>query len=66
MSILPAEYHYIRFSLAPPCDVLAVRKSLQDSLTQSFGITSAGTYMDVLWVSPMGSETVIRARQACV
>ncbi|KZP05376.1 hypothetical protein FIBSPDRAFT_847812, partial [Athelia psychrophila] len=52
MSILPAEYHYILFALAPPCDALLVRKALQDALAQAFGLTSAGTHMDVLWVSP--------------
>jgi hypothetical protein len=60
---LPLEYHYILFSVSPPCDALAIRKALQDSLAQSFGVTSSNTYMDVLWVAENGIEAVIRASQ---
>ena len=64
--VLPPEYYYIRFSVSPPCDVLAIRKALQDSLAQSFGITSSNTYMDVLWVAEGGGEVVIRGSQRLV
>ncbi|KZT00276.1 uncharacterized protein LAESUDRAFT_688338 [Laetiporus sulphureus 93-53] len=57
----PLSYHYIKFSVSPPCtDALLLRKSLQDALDQSFGLVSANTYVDVLWVSEEGSETVVR------
>ena len=57
---LPARYHYVKFSISPPCDVFTLRKTLQDCLTQMFGITAASTHLDVLWVSQPGSEFVIR------
>jgi len=60
---LPPEYHYILFSVSPPCDALVIRKALQDSLAQSFGTTSSHTYMDILWVADPGAATVVRASQ---
>jgi hypothetical protein len=62
--ILQSPNHYIRFSISPPCeDALTLRKSIQDGLTQTFGITSSNTYMDILWIAEDGSETVIRVRK---
>lgn len=56
-------YHYIRFALAPPCsDALMIRKHLQDALLQSFGLTSANTQVDILWVADDGSAVVLRLR----
>ncbi|KIY48573.1 hypothetical protein FISHEDRAFT_43010 [Fistulina hepatica ATCC 64428] len=53
--------HYIRLHLSPAGrDPLSVRKSIQDALAQSFGATSAGTYLDILWISDDGEECVIR------
>ncbi|KIM82023.1 hypothetical protein PILCRDRAFT_8260 [Piloderma croceum F 1598] len=60
---LPSEYHYILFSVSPPCDALAIRKALQDSLAQSFGVTSSNTYLDILWVADPGVAAVVRASQ---
>ncbi|OBZ74277.1 hypothetical protein A0H81_05507 [Grifola frondosa] len=62
---LSSTYHYIRFSVSPPCpDELTLRKSIQDSLGQSFGVVSSHTYVDVLWLADDGSEMVVRIGQA--
>ncbi|KAG9308712.1 hypothetical protein JVU11DRAFT_11670 [Chiua virens] len=54
-------HHYIRLAMEPRCtDVLRIRKSIQDALTEMFGLTFASTYIDVLSVDELGSETVIR------
>jgi hypothetical protein len=63
---LPPEHHYILFSISPPCDALAIRKALQDSLAQSFGVTSSNTYLDILWVADPGVAAVVRASQSYV
>ena len=58
---LTSDYHYIRFSVSPACiDILAIRKSMQDALGQSFGLVSSHTYVDVLWLAEDGSEVVVR------
>lgn len=36
------------------------RKAIQDALLQSFGLTSANTYVDTLWLAEDGSEAVVR------
>ena len=47
--------------MQPRCtEVLLMRKSIQDALTDMFGVTFASTYIDVLFVNELGSETVIR------
>lgn len=64
MSLTPlsANHHYLRLSITLPVrtadsepdedvDVLTIRKALQDALGDSFGITSAGTYIDILAVT---------------
>ena len=57
-------YSYLRFALSPSCnDALTIRKLLQDALLQSFGLTSANTQVDILWVAENGTETVLRVRQ---
>lgn len=54
-------HHYIRLAMEPRCtDVLLIRKSLQHALTDMFGLTFASTYIDVLSVNELGSETVVR------
>lgn len=58
---LPSTYHYIRFSVAPACtDALSIRKSIQDAFAQVFGLVSASTHVDILWVAHDGSEVVVR------
>lgn len=53
--------HYIKFSVNPAClDALTIRKSVQDALLQSFGLTYANIYMDILWLAETGGEVVIR------
>lgn len=53
--------HYLRLAVTPPrADGLSVRKTLQDALLQSFGLTSANTYIDVLWLAEDGAEVVVR------
>ncbi|KAI0297873.1 hypothetical protein B0F90DRAFT_1736557, partial [Multifurca ochricompacta] len=55
-------HHYIHFSISPPCsDPLLIRRTLQQALSQSFGITLSHIYLDVLWVANSGSQCVIRA-----
>ncbi|KZT68022.1 hypothetical protein DAEQUDRAFT_672063 [Daedalea quercina L-15889] len=62
---LASSYHYVRFSLAPACaDALSIRKSIQDAFTQSFGLVSANTYVDILWVADDGSEVVVRLAES--
>jgi hypothetical protein len=63
---LCSEYRYLQLSVSPPCsDPLTLRKSLQDSLLPSFGITSS-IYLDILWIAETGLEAVIRVKEACV
>jgi len=55
-------HHYIRLSMEPRCtDVLLIRKSLQNALTDMFGFTFSSTYIDILSVNEQGSEVVVRA-----
>ncbi|KAH7911132.1 hypothetical protein BJ138DRAFT_1151359 [Hygrophoropsis aurantiaca] len=57
---IPASCHYICFALAPSCcDALTIRKALQDSLTQMFGVTSS-TYIDILSINEDGTQVVVR------
>ena len=64
---LKTDQHYVRFTVDPPCtDGLTVRKTLQDALLQSFGLISANTYIDILWVAEDGREVVIRVNDRCV
>ena len=64
---LTSSYHYVRFSISPPTnDALTVRKTLQDALMQSFGLVSANTYIDVLWLAEDGSEVVVRVGEGYV
>ena len=63
---MKSEDYYIQFSLSPPCtDPLTIRKTLQDGLIQSFGIVSS-SYLDVLWVSDDGEQTVVRVHKQSV
>ncbi|KAK7688772.1 hypothetical protein QCA50_008311 [Cerrena zonata] len=58
---LSSNYHYIKLAITPPCkDAITLRKSIQGGLSQSFGLTSANIYVDILWVASEGAETVIR------
>ena len=59
--LLKSDQHYVRFSVDPPTtDALTVRKALQDALLQSFGLTAANIYIDILWIAEGGGEVVIR------
>ncbi|KAF9228141.1 hypothetical protein BS17DRAFT_692784 [Gyrodon lividus] len=54
-------HHYICLSMEPRCtDALLIRKSLQDALTDVFGLTFSSTYIDILSVNEQGSEVVVR------
>ncbi|EPS98907.1 hypothetical protein FOMPIDRAFT_1125433 [Fomitopsis schrenkii] len=62
---LPSTYHYIRFSVAPACtDALSIRKSIQDAFAHAFGLVSASTHVDVLWLADDGSEVVVRLAES--
>ncbi|KAG2117724.1 hypothetical protein DEU56DRAFT_747955 [Suillus clintonianus] len=55
------KHSYIHLSINPPCaDALRLRKSIQDGLAETFGITASGTYLDILWIAESGFEVVIR------
>lgn len=58
---LKSDYHYIKFTVTPPCDdAIILRKAIQVGLSQSFGLTSANIYVDILWAASDGAEVVIR------
>ncbi|TFK36058.1 hypothetical protein BDQ12DRAFT_257713 [Crucibulum laeve] len=60
-SPLPLSQHFMRLSISPPtADALTVRKVISDALNATFGLTSASTYVDVLWVKEDGEECVLR------
>ncbi|KAF9463501.1 hypothetical protein BDZ94DRAFT_615206 [Collybia nuda] len=59
-----SDYHYILLSVSPPnVDALALRKKLQDALTQSFGLTSSSIFIDILWIADKGEQFVIRVNK---
>ena len=61
---LPSDRHYIRLAVSPPdLDPLTFRKTLQDALTQMFGLTSAALPIDILWSADDGAQFVIRVYQ---
>ncbi|KAF7297450.1 hypothetical protein MIND_00978700 [Mycena indigotica] len=49
-SNLPLRHEYLLLRTSPPSDVLKIRQALQESLTQSFGLTASDSQVDVLWV----------------
>ncbi|PPR02303.1 hypothetical protein CVT24_011641 [Panaeolus cyanescens] len=56
-----SQKHYIRFSVNPPTkDALTIRKALANAISDSHGITAAGTFLDILYVSDEGKDCVIR------
>ncbi|KAG6811504.1 hypothetical protein H0H92_007106 [Tricholoma furcatifolium] len=64
-----SQYHYIRIALTPPStyrDALTIRKTLQDALTQTFGVTSAGLHVDILWVAEDSSDDASKILAAIV
>ncbi|KIJ41103.1 hypothetical protein M422DRAFT_172777 [Sphaerobolus stellatus SS14] len=62
---LSSEYRYLRISASPRItDALSLRKLLADAMMQSFGLSRAGTYMDVLWIKEEGTEAVVRVAEA--
>ncbi|KAI6101749.1 hypothetical protein EDD16DRAFT_1648190 [Pisolithus croceorrhizus] len=70
---LPTNHHYLRLLLSlsagtADCevdvdvDVLTIRKALQDALSDMFGITSAGTYIDILAVTKWSTGVRVGGR----
>ncbi|KZT21289.1 hypothetical protein NEOLEDRAFT_1073672 [Neolentinus lepideus HHB14362 ss-1] len=58
---LSPRYYYVLFSVSPAqSNVLSIRKKIQDALTEVFGITQSGDYMDILWTAEDCSEILIR------
>lgn len=47
---LNLHYHYILLRVTPDSDALKLRKGLQESLGQTFGLTVSGMHVDVLWM----------------
>lgn len=63
-STINPENHYIRFSILPSTkEELTLRKTVADALTQSFGVTSSSTPLDLLWLSDEGTECVFRVQK---
>ncbi|KAH8831204.1 hypothetical protein DL96DRAFT_1586842 [Flagelloscypha sp. PMI_526] len=63
MTTLQSSYHYILFQISPkPTDELALRKSIQDALSESFGQTGASAYVDILWLNEQGDKSIVRTR----
>jgi type III secretory pathway component EscT len=63
----PSEYHYIRLAISPSNnDALTLRKTLQDALTQTFGVTASSTYIDIFWVADGGEQFVVRVGNGSV
>ncbi|KAF8586409.1 hypothetical protein K439DRAFT_1340903 [Ramaria rubella] len=62
---LPKLYRYIRFSIEPGIqEPLFLRKTLENAMLQSFGVSRAATYMDVLWISTDGRAAVVRISES--
>ncbi|KAF9529118.1 hypothetical protein CPB83DRAFT_284683 [Crepidotus variabilis] len=60
-SVAQSDYYYIRYSIAPPTqDGLTIRKVLAEAITQSFGMSAEGIYIDILWIKPSGEECAVR------
>jgi hypothetical protein len=60
-------YHYICLGISPrPSDALTIRKHIADALSETFGLSAGGTYIDILSTLNNGSECVIRVRQKYV
>ncbi|KAJ7163490.1 hypothetical protein C8R43DRAFT_1062509 [Mycena crocata] len=55
-SDLPQPFQYLLLRTTPPADELTLRRALQTALNQAFGLTAAGTHVDVLWVQSGGDE----------
>ena len=63
--VLKAVYRYIRLSIAPPVtEPLTLRKMLETAMLQSFGVSRAATYMDILWMDEDGHAAVIRVAES--
>ena len=63
-STINPENHYIRFSIVPATkEELTLRKTVADALTQSFGVTSSSTPLDLLWLSDEGTQCVFRVQK---
>ncbi|KAF7317222.1 hypothetical protein HMN09_00457300 [Mycena chlorophos] len=53
MSSLSPRFEYLLLRVSPQSDALKLRQSIQESLTQAFGLTASDASIDVLWT---GSE----------
>lgn len=59
-------YHYIHLKILPPTsDALIIRKIIADALSQTFGLSTEGTYVDILSLSEGGGTCVLRVQQKC-
>lgn len=53
---------YLRFIVTPSTsDEILLTKSIHDAMDQSFGLSRAYTFFDIVWNSQSGSEFIIRA-----
>lgn len=60
-------YHYIHLKISPPSiDILTLRKTIANALSQSFGLQEEGTYLDILSLAEDGTECILRVRPECV
>ncbi|KAL4071586.1 hypothetical protein V8B97DRAFT_1917396 [Scleroderma yunnanense] len=68
--------HYLCLAISPVngtqlksdtnIDVLTIRKALQDALAELFGVTTAGTYIDVLAVTKFTASPTLSSTDAAV
>ncbi|KAJ7868521.1 hypothetical protein B0H14DRAFT_3441145 [Mycena olivaceomarginata] len=47
---------YLLLRTFPSAEELTLRQTLQENLSQAFGITASGTHLDVLWVDTTPRE----------
>jgi hypothetical protein len=60
-SSAPPTYIYLTIDLKPPiANDLALMKSIHDAMQQTFGLTRALTYFEVVWKDVEGARYVIR------
>lgn len=61
------EYRYIRFKITPGIsEPLFLKKRFEDALMQSFGLSRAGMYIDILRIAESGEEVVLRVAEEYV
>lgn len=66
MPSIPLTYHYIQLFAPSHTEELSLRKVLADALGQSYGLSRALTYIDVLAIDAAKGEATIRVSSGSV